>query len=250
MTFRFAFYDHTTDATPAKMKPTQAFAALVKGMSDATHIFSDNARANLSTFRIAKDVNDRIGGREIGVHFRDTIPEAPDALAYHQTVGGIPDIEIGVDLFSNLVDNGDGLSSGLSHEIFELINDPGANGWKDRQDGSGLCDAEESCDVVQNTGFLLGDIYISNFLLPSFFIPQAEGPWDYLGKMRSQYDISHGYNIQATSPKHIAQVTGDAKSFRMNENHLWVMVKGELTEKQIERKRLTTSRPFRRGIRL
>lgn len=250
MAFRFVFYDHTTDKTPDKMKPASAFTMLTNAMTNATHLFSDYARANLSTFRIAKDVDDRIGGREIGVHFRDTIPEVPDALAYHQTVGGVPDIEIGVDLFSNLVDNGDSLSSGLSHEIFELINDPGANGWKDRQDGSGLCDAEESCDVVQNTGFRLGECYLSNFLLPTFFIPQAEGPWDYLSKMNSQYDISHGYNIQATSPKHISQVTGDAKSFRMNENHLWVMVKGELTEKQIKRKKLHSSRTYRRGIRL
>ncbi len=250
MTFRFAFYDHTTDATPAKLKPASVFLLLAQAMTDATHIFSDNARANLSTFRVVKDLNDRIGGREIGVHFRDTIPEAPDALAYHQTVGGVPDVEIGVDLFSNLVDDGESLSSGLSHEIFELINDPGANGWKDRQDASGLCDAEESCDVVQNTGFKLGDAYISNFLLPTFFIPHSEGPWDYLGVMKSQYDISHGYNIQATSPQHIAQISSDVKNFRMNENHLWVMVKGELTEMQLKRKRLHTSRTYRRGIRL
>ena len=62
---------------------------------------------------------------DIAAHFRDNIPEAPDALAYHTVTDGIPDIELGCDLFSSLGDEGDSLSSGAGHEVLELLLDPG-----------------------------------------------------------------------------------------------------------------------------
>lgn len=259
--FRFVFVDLTTDETPAAMRPAPHFDVIIKAMEAACKTFSDNARTNTCTFRVAKGPGDRIGG-EIAVNFRNKIPEAPSALAYHTTTNGVPDIEIGVDLFTNIQDDSDSLTCGLSHELFELLNDAGANGWKDRQDGSGIADAEEACDMVQNTGFMAEGCFISNFLLPNAFIPASEGPWDYLGVMKKQYDTTHGYGIQSIGARKTKQVEGEAAEntvmqMKFNpdthmrvEDDKVVFIDGKLDKKHIDRKRRFTSRTYRRGIRL
>lgn len=248
--YRFLFVDLTTEKTPANLRPGPALDAIQAALEEALGIFyseySAGPRMRCPTVRVAKSAEDRVGG-EIAINLRDEIPEAPDALAYHSTTNGVPDIEVGCDLFANLVDDEGSLSCGVSHEVFELLGDPGANGWKDRQDGSNVSDAEEVCDIVQNTGFKVGDAFISNYLLPAFFVPGSEGPWDHLSVMSSQYDISHGYSIQAVSPQDVTQVVGN--NMRMHGRRV-VLTKGNLNAIQEKRKRTFTSRTYRRGIRL
>lgn len=194
----------------------------------------------------AANVSDRQPG-EIAINFRDTIPEAPGALAYHQTTNGVPDIEMGVDLFTD-VTGVDGMSKGGSHELLELLGDAGANGWKDRQNADNLSDAAEACDFVQNTGKTASNgLYVSNFVLPSFFIPGAPGPWDNLGVMTSQYDVSNGYGITVTTPSDYNQIGGARLSQKAGHTRQ-VRVHGELTEKQLRRKTHPYSRMTRRGV--
>ena len=131
------------------------------------------------SIRVGKSLLDR-SEREVAVNFRDTIP-VEGALAYHLVTNGVPDIEIGVDLFESIDAGAESVSVGGGHEVLEMIGDPGANGWKEKQDGTGCMVTEEVVDVVQNTFYAgVGGISVPNFLLPSYFIPASKGPWDYL----------------------------------------------------------------------
>jgi hypothetical protein len=190
--------------------------------------------------RIASEPPDRKPG-EIAMNFRDTIPEAPGALAYHTITDGIPDIELGVDLFSSLSDAGESLSTGGSHELLEMLLDPGANRWADK--GTGTMAALEACDVVQNTSYAVSNgMYVSNFLLRSYFNPGAAGPWDLLGAMTSPVDISNGYEIQAPAPTNVTQAG------RRPRWHPALTYRGTLSPTQRKQKKHAYSRARRRGL--
>jgi hypothetical protein len=100
-------------------------------------------------------------------------------------------------------------------------------------------DAEELCDFVQNTGYAATNgFWVSNFVLRSFFIPGAPGPWDHLKKMKTQYDVTNGYGIVASEPVTVSQIMGMHKK----------LLVGELTELQKKRKSHPYSRTYRRGL--
>jgi hypothetical protein len=245
MTINIILVDLTTSVTPDNMKPAPLFDEfIVAWLEQIEGPLATTTDTEFVTFRKADSVNDRQSG-EIAINFRDTIPEAPGALAYHQVVNGIPDIEIGADLFLDLASSDESVSKGCSHEILEMLKDAGANGWKDKQDSSGMMCAEELCDVVQNTSYqACNGLPVSNFLLPSYFIPGSVGPWDYLELMTSQTDISHGYEIQTPSPTQIVQVGG----MRIEKAHIHGIE--NLTELSKKRKSHPYSRTHRRGGRL
>lgn len=253
--FLFVIVDHTTAATPDAMRPAQAFQAMIDAWSEQiSGPFADAHGARTVEFRIADPGTDRLDG-ELAMNFRDTIPEAPNALAYHQVVNGVPDIELGVDLFSALTSGSESLSCGGSHELLELLLDAGANGWKDKQDGSGLMGAEEACDVVQNTFAVASNgVAVSNFLLPSYFIPGSAGPWDDMEVMTSQTDLSNGYEIQAGAPTAVSQASHPGMGLIWHPHPTMVDTKirilGNLPQgNQKKRKSHRYSRSYRRGAR-
>ena len=253
--FRFVLVDHTTAATPDAMRPAQAFQAMIDAWTEQINgPFADAHGARTVEFRIADPGTDRLDG-ELAMNFRDTIPEAPNALAYHQVVNGIPDIELGVDLFASLTSGVESLSVGGSHELLELLRDVGANGWKDKQDGSGLMGAEEVGDVVQNTFYPASNgVPVTNFLLESYFIPGAPGPWDFMGVMTSQTDLSNGYEIQAGAPTSVSQAPHAGRDIRWHPHPtsagLSIRITGILpTGNQKKRKCHVHSRSYRRGAR-
>jgi hypothetical protein len=245
--FCFVLVDLTTDATSPEMRPAPILQTIIDAVSEQVNgPFAEAYGQGAVAFRIASSPADR-ATNEIACNFRDTIPEAPGALAYHQIVSGVPDVELGVDLFLSLLDGLVSLSGGFSHEILELLRDAGANGWKDC--GTGTMNAEEACDFVQNTGYTASDgAWVSNFVLPSFFIPGASGPWDQLGVMQTQDDVSNGYGIQAASPANVTQISGMMGA--AHHHGRLVYVNGNLTELQRKRKSHPYSRTYRRGVRL
>lgn len=258
----FVFVDLTTDATPAEMKPAPAFAKAISDynwdQNTALGPFAAEFGQQRTVYRVASGPNDRKSG-EIAVNFRDTIPEAPGALAYHTVTNGVPDIEIGTDLFDSVLDGNDPIFMGVDHELKELLKDAGANGWKDLQDGSGLTRAEEECDTVQNTAYKgPSGTKLANFLLRSAFIPGAPGPWDALKVMQSQDDYSNGYEAQATAPTDVQQVVGGQAITKevhgLNKTadgrHVFARGAENLTENQRKRKAHPYSRTYRRGVRL
>jgi hypothetical protein len=249
--FKFVLVDLTTSATPAALKPAAAFADMIAAFSEQIAGEFGAAWGDQDvTFRVASSPTDRATD-ENAINCRDTIPEAPDALAYHQVVGGVPDIEIGIDLFSALTTGPESVSSGIDHELLETLRDAGANGWKDRQDESGEMDAEEVCDFVQNTGYAASNgVMLSNFVRPSFFVPGSSGPWDYLGVMTSQYDVSSGYGIQAPSPSAESQIGGLRPHTPPPSMSRLPHIVGTLSETQRKRKAHRYSRASRRGVKL
>lgn len=245
----FAVIDLTTDQTPAEKRPAQALPVMIAAWTEQIEgPFAVAFGLVTIAFRVASGPTDR-QPNEIAINFRDTIPEAPGALAYHQVVNGVPDIEIGVDLFDTLTDGSgtnEAVSAGTSHELLELLGDIGANLWSELQDGSGKMVAREECDKVQNTGYQASNgVWVSNFLLPAYWIPGAPGPYDQLGVMSDRSDVSHGYEIQADGPQNETQVGGVKGETRRRTSHV-----GSLTERQLARKRHPYSRSHRRGLRL
>jgi hypothetical protein len=251
--FAFVLIDLTTSATPDALRPgpyleqlAAAWQAQVQGE------FAAVWGAVNATFRVGSGPSDR-ATNEIAVNFRDTL-SVQGALAYHQVVNGVPDIELGADLFDGVLTGTWPTSVGGSHEILETLGDAGANGWKDRQDCSDEQDAEELCDFVELTNYPgAGGVPVSNFLRPSFFIPGASGPWDYLGVMTAQYDVSHGYGIQIASPGSETQIGGAVPRPRLGERTLpsghQIHCIGKLTAAQRKRKSHPYSRTYRRGVR-
>lgn len=202
--------------------------------------------------RVGTSPQDRIPG-EFAINIRHTLPEAPGALAFHFVTNGVPDIEVGWDLFDGVLDGADPFSVGVDHEQKETLRNPGANGWKDSVLGNGRMSADEACDKVQNT-FREGcnGVKLSNYLLEAAFIPGAPGPWDALGVMTSQDDLTNGYDIEADAPTNVSQVTpqklGFAASIRKDGRVVHMRGGEKLTEKQKKRKTGHWSRAHRMGI--
>src|SRR5258708_294205 len=148
--YALVFLDHTTEATPSAMRPAPVFQKLIDALLEQINgPFAASHGAVTVNIPIGSGPEDRAPG-EIPVNSRDTSPEAPNALAYHKTTNGVPDIEIGVDLFSSLLDGPESMSGGVSHELLETLGDAGANEWSDLQDASAQTRARENCDAVQN----------------------------------------------------------------------------------------------------
>jgi hypothetical protein len=201
--------------------------------------FAD-AYGGVYQFRVGQSPFDRAKG-EVGINIRHTVP-AEGAIAYHAVTNGVPDIEMALDLVRELTTGTECLSSALSHEVLETALDPGANRWATRGDGQ-TADALEACDFAQNTGYSTKNgVWVSNFLLPSVWVPGSLGPWDHLGKMTNQYDVSNGYGIQGTIDN-VQQIQG-----RMAKESSNVRFVGSLTDLQRARKSHPYSRATRRGL--
>ena len=129
-------------------------------------------------------------------------PDQAGALGYHtQSPGG----KIWGRVFVKPVINANGtmlsgamsVSAVLSHEVLEAYCDPNVSLWADTFRGSMV--AYEVCDPVQ------GDVYevttksgakvsVSNFVLPTWFDPQAaqDAKFDWLAKLSAPFTMSRG----------------------------------------------------------
>lgn len=156
---------------------------------------------------------------EFGFHIRATLPDAPGAVADHQDVLGQPYAEDGIALSNSLSGAGNSLTVALSHEIGEMIGDPGCNLWADRGDGVEV--AQEICDPVEVQSYeIVPGIFVSNFVRHHFWIPGSVGPWDWMsyrgiagavsprGPMQLAPGNGGNYMITRTSSASISQVTG------------------------------------------
>lgn len=121
------------------------------------------------------------------LHLVDSIPEAPDALAYHTIDSkGRPVLRLGVEtirsflkLDQNILDE---VSKGASHEVFETAINPFVSDYT-VVPGKAVMLAKEVCDPVQGTWWRknVGAFAMSNFVLPVYFDgADLDGPWDYL----------------------------------------------------------------------
>jgi hypothetical protein len=175
--------------------------------------------------------------REIVCAILDALPAAPGAVAYHDVQGAeVPVVFLARSQCNSISTGPDSISGALSHELAETAGDPACNKWVD--DGQGHEWAHELCDAVQEWGYSIDWIDVSDFVLPSFFAPGSTGPYNFLALTggpalsAALATAPGGYQIQRSSGGGETQVTGDVPSHRM------------------ARKRHPSSRTFRRGVRL
>ena len=112
------------------------------------------------------------------------LPQVPGAIAYHDVDGtGVPVAFDAITLSDSLTGPGNSLSVAVSHECLEAGGDPACNRWRDNLQGAEF--VEEECDAVESETYPItldngAMVYVSNFVLPAFFTPNAPGPYDYM----------------------------------------------------------------------
>ena len=137
------------------------------------------------------------------------------ALGYHDvTDEGLP---LGKVFAKTDKELGLQVSVTFSHELLEILADPEINRcvFLQRQDGSGMIVAYESCDAVEADAlaYEIDGVLVSDFVTPRWFMPGFPGPYDFKehttgpvqllqGGYISIYEVGKGQGWQ--------QVTADA----------------------------------------
>lgn len=99
------------------------------------------------------------------------------------------------------------VASVVSHEVLELLADPGANRWADN--GTTKLWALEVCDPCENASYPINGVTVSDFVLPAWFDPGAPGPYTHLKTISKPFGLAKGgYAIVSTEGK-VAQVFAD-----------------------------------------
>jgi hypothetical protein len=89
--------------------------------------------------------------------------------------------------------NNEPVSVTASHELFEMVIDPIANLWAERNDKTQY--AYEMCDPVEDDSFVVDGLQICNFLHPAWFEPFRHPPgtrYDHLGLLKRPFSLSKG----------------------------------------------------------
>jgi len=135
------------------------------------------------------------------------------ALGYHDlTPDGLPLAKVFV---KTALAAGESVSVTASHELVEMLADPGINLWASGPGGDLF--AYESADPVEETHFPVRDITLSNFVYPSYFEAfRAPGsvPFDAMGQLRSPFQVlPGGYQIVRKAGR-VSEVFGSPEKER------------------------------------
>ncbi len=130
-----------------------------------------------------------------GLVFLDDADQ-PGVTAYHDlTPEGLPLSKIFVN--TSLKD-GDPVSVSASHELAEMLVDPGINMLAHGPDAK-IAFAYEAGDPVQGPAFKINGIPMSNFVYPAYFESfhkPGSTKFDHLGKLKKPFEIlAGGYQI-------------------------------------------------------
>ena len=165
------------------------------------------AIAEALTIQVARDfapawgvtaVRFTVGGRGEKIHFFEDAHQAGD-YGWHIVDGrGLPYAHVFADpsfsAGSDWITGPDAISVTASHEALEMLADPAAGEYS--FNGARLMWAREVCDAVQaDTYRIVANgfrVPVSNFVLPAFFNPWADGPYDHLGVLREPFSIARG----------------------------------------------------------
>jgi hypothetical protein len=125
--------------------------------------------------------------------------EAADNLGYHElTLNGQPISKVFVRA---TLKAGQKVSTTASHELLEMLIDPGAQMWAQHSDGAMY--AYEVCDAVEEVEYQIGGIWVSDFVYPSFFeywhAPNST-KFDREGKVSRPFQtLRRGYQVISSS---------------------------------------------------
>lgn len=183
-TMRWALFDRTDGAKTGD--GSKLTAASLKHMAEAVEAqVNDEFAAEWgaeASIRVAVNANDLKPG-EWAYIFVPELPDAPGASAYHDiTDKGVPYAFCAVTTCGSLFGR-DGVSVDASHEILETFGDEGANLYA--YDEIGRLHALEMCDAVELQTYAKRakggtQVQVSNWLLRSWFMPGAKGPYEYM----------------------------------------------------------------------
>jgi hypothetical protein len=132
------------------------------------------------------------------------------ALGYHdlQLKLGVPVTFVFV---KTTTDNGGDVAVTASHELWEMLIDPGVQLWADTSKGELW--AYETADAVEETDFLVDGVRISNFVYPSFFEyfhkPRSVR-FDHLGLVDRPFKLLKGGYTLVRQGSTVKQVFGSA----------------------------------------
>jgi len=137
--------------------------------------------------------------------------DQPGALAYHDlTPDGLPESKVFV---RTTLQNGDLVSVSASHELVEMLVDPGTNLMTTGPDPKTVY-AYESADPVETLSFPVNKIQMSDFIYPSYFEAfhkPGSVKFDQMNKVNKPFEVlSGGYQIIFKGGKW-SQVYGSAK---------------------------------------
>jgi hypothetical protein len=106
----------------------------------------------------------------------DTSDQA-GALGYHDlTAAGLP---IGYVFAKTDLENSASVSVTLSHELLEMLGDPWINLAVQVSPTQFVAFENADCVEADGDGYLIGDVLVSDFVLPSYFEMSGLGPFDF-----------------------------------------------------------------------
>jgi hypothetical protein len=133
--------------------------------------------------------------------------DAANALGYHDlTKNGQPASKVFV---KTTVAAGQKVCVTASHELLEMMIDPGAQLWA--QNSNGRFYAYEMCDAVEEEEYEIDGVAVSDFLYPAFFESWHEArsvQFDHLGKIARPFQtLQNGYQI-VSDGKSVREIFG------------------------------------------
>jgi hypothetical protein len=139
-----------------------------------------------------------VGGRGDKLHLFDSSGQADDYGWHIVDDNGDPYAHVFADVSiragSTWVGGSDAISVTASHEVLEMLADPAANEYC--FDGFHSLWSREVCDAVQSNAYRIVAggmrVAVSNFVLPAFFNPWSDGPYDYLGVLDEPFSLARG----------------------------------------------------------
>jgi hypothetical protein len=164
--------------------------------------------------------------------------DTPGALGFHDWVAGLA--------YGRVLAGRDPLdATTLSHEALELRGDPHCNLWLPMPDGRSvareMCDPCEAdhYDIEVTIGAETRQIWVSDFLLPAWFVPGAPGPYTFLDVVDQPFGLScngGGYRLIRDAHGHVES------DFAKNDD--WTALEVKMQRKV----RDPRSRTARRGV--
>jgi hypothetical protein len=141
------------------------------------------------------------------IYVMDHMPEGYEGV-HDKNFRGVPWGVVGLDVSDTLQEE---WSVTLSHEALELIGDPQANllvqGPHPEHPSRDVFHWFEMCDAVQDQEYKIGDVAVSDFVLPLYFTPGAEpgGRNNFLGSIEghaplASFGVAHGGYIGFFDP--------------------------------------------------
>jgi hypothetical protein len=142
-------------------------------------------------------------------------PDQAGALGYHtETPDGR---RYGRVFVQPTLEDGDTVSSVLSHEAIEALVDPACN--LSATAPSGWAWALEACDPCESDSYEIAGVQVSNFVLPAFFDGQAPkgAKLDFLGKLSKPFSLDAGGYAVLTREGRTRQVQADGSELDLEQ---------------------------------